>query len=192
MRGNRRNGDMSELATGDANIGARGDSGVPQRLDMRIVIDPSNTIAEKSTLFKQAAVTQFTLRPGVATELASSGVSGSLDRVMVEVASACVGLRVSSGSAGACEGGDMDIVVEDVGSARYALKSISGIADLGIVDPAVADSSGAHFGQNVVPIAGHTYAVQLSGGKVAVFKISAILSPSQLAAIANKRFNRAG
>jgi len=111
---------------------------------------------------------------------------------MVEVASACVGLRVSSGSAGACEGGDMDIVVEDVGSARYALKSISGIADLGIVDPAVADSSGAHFGQNVVPIAGHTYAVQLSGGKVAVFKISAILSPSQLAAIANKRFNRAG
>ena len=165
----------------------------PLRLDAQLVIDPAATIKQKSTTNKSVALSSLALRPSasvIAAQVIDADPSAQT-HTFVEITAACVGLRVGTGSLAQCEGADLDIMIEDVASARYSFNA-GGIADLGVMEPTANAAQNAQFNQRVAAAAGHYYAVQLRGGQVGVFKVSAILSPSQLVALAAKRFNKTG
>ncbi|MBI2683421.1 MAG: hypothetical protein HYX26_09460 [Acidobacteriales bacterium] len=163
---------------------------------IQLVIDPAGTVKQKSTNFKTVALKGVQVVP--TEEVALDGVRPTpdgglgLQRVMVEVADTCVGLRVSSGSTAVCENGDADLIVVDLGSACYELSTISGVADLGPVTASSANAKGAQFSSRVLLVAGHTYAVKLSSDRIGVFQVSQVLSPKQLEALEAQRFQRGG
>lgn len=173
-------------STGDANRDSRSGQG----FTVRLLIDPQGTVKMKTLDNKMVPVRGLSVVQPLGDVLAQTGSLGGagLNRVMVEVASACIGLRVATGSQMGCESADLDIMVLDAASARYVLRSLDGVADLGMVDPATADASRAQFTSQLPAQSGHTYAVRLSGGQIAVFKVDNILSPRQLELMAQKRF----
>jgi hypothetical protein len=163
---------------------------------VQLVIDPAGTVKQKSADFKSVALKGLQVLPSV--EVALDGLRPTpdgglgLQKVMVEVADACVGLRVASGATAMCENGDADLMVEDLGAARYALNSIGGVADLGAVSAAAADVGSARFESRVLLVAGHSYAVKLSGDRVGVFQLTQVLSPKQWEALMAQKFQRGG
>jgi hypothetical protein len=157
------------------------------RFDAKLIVDPTNTVPEASTSYKAVQLSKLMLQGGAAV----SALATPMDRVFLEVGTICVSFRMSSGSAGECEtGADLDISIVDFASSRFELISQFGIADLGAITPATANANGAQFSSRVSLSVGHTYAVQLTGGKIGILFIERQLTPMQLAAEAKKRFGR--
>jgi hypothetical protein len=145
-------------------------------------------VPQKTTLNKTVALTKLGLSGQI-----DSGALVPLDRVYLEMSTICVGFRLSSGAAGNCEaGGDMDIMIDDFANSRYSINALNGIADLGMIDAATAKTAGANFSSRASLVLGHTYAVQLSSGKIGILKFSNSLTPRQLAAEANRKFGLNG
>jgi hypothetical protein len=157
------------------------------RFDAKLIIDPTNTVPEASTSYKAVQLRRMMLQGGPAV----SAMATPMDRVFLQVDNICVSFRMSSGSAGECEtGADLDISIVDFASSRFELISQFGIADLGPVSPATANANGVQFSSRASLIVGHTYAVELTGGKVGILFIQRQLTPMQLAAEAKKRFGQ--
>lgn len=158
----------------------------PGGITAQLLIDPAGSHKQKTTGYKTVALTKAGIVPVDAMVAAA-------ERVYLEMNTICSGFRISSGAVVDCDAGaDLDITIEDFKSARFTLNAALGIADLGAVEPNRADASDAQFLANARLILGHTYAVQMSGGRVGYVKFSASLTPRQLAAEAKLRFGLNG
>jgi len=157
-------------------------------INVQLAVDPAGTVKQKSATNKMVALT----KGGLWTP-ADGAPPAAAERVYLEMNTICAGFRMTSGAVVDCQGGaDLDIAIEDLKSGRFTLNAAIGIADLGQVEPAHADARGASFSANAVLVLGHTYAVQLTGGKVGYVKFANSLTPRQLAAEAKRRFGLNG
>ncbi len=158
----------------------------PAGITAQLIIDPAGSNKQKTANYKTVALTKAGIAP-------ADGVLAAAERVYLEMNTICSGFRLSSGAVVDCEAGaDLDITIEDFKSSRFTLNATLGVADIGIVEPSRAAATGAQFNANATLILGHTYAVQMSGGRVGYVKFSASLTPRQLAAEAKLRFGLNG
>jgi hypothetical protein len=170
----------------------RGDPGIrrprTRGVVAALVIDPAGSVKQKTTTNKSIALT----KAGIVAPVDGVPMTPA-ERVYLEMNTICSGFRISSGAVVDCEGGaDLDIAIEDFKTSRFTLNASLGVADLGIVDPITADATGASFAANASLVLGHTYAVQMSGGRIGFVKFSASLTPRQLEAEAKRRFGLNG
>lgn len=157
-------------------------------LNAAIVIDPRQTITQKTSLAKSASLAHFSLHDAGAVAAVFSATLNQ-QRVVLELGEGgCAGLRFNMG-AGGCGTADVTVTVEDLAKGTYKLEAANGIADLGIGNSqyAAANFSPSALGQN-----GHTYAVQLRGGKVGILTMTAVRNPDQLSEAAKRVFNKPG
>jgi hypothetical protein len=149
-----------------------------------LVIDPQRTIIQKSTVMKTAVLPHFGLRDGAAD---AAGLASSTEqRVVLQLAEgACAGLKFALG-AGGCTG-DVVVTVEDLAKGTYKLEARNGIADLGVNN---RQYTNAMFAGETLGQSGHTYAVQLSGGKVGLLTMQAVRNPDQLSEAAKRIFRK--
>ena len=155
-----------------------------------VVVDPARNTRAMIASGKTAPLTHF--------EFAGGGVAGGApiqslngrQRALIELAeSACTGFRFSSGAGGACASSDIEISLDDAAAGRFSFTSTRGISDLGLGYNGSGIPAGAQYSPQTVALAGHSYAVQLDGGRVGVLTISAIHNPHQKSATANKVFH---
>ncbi len=159
----------------------------PGGITAQLIIDPRGAFKQKSTAYKTVALT----KAGLSTPV--DGMRAAAERVYLEMNTICSGFRLSSGAVVDCDAGaDLDITIEDFKSSRFVLNAALGVADIGVVEPNRAEAADAQFNANATLILGHTYAVQMSGGRVGYVKFSASLTPRQLAAEAKLRFGLNG
>ncbi|MGB9104373.1 MAG: hypothetical protein WCC59_06435, partial [Terriglobales bacterium] len=156
------------------------------RVSALLVIDPQHTVQQKTTLDKSAPLAHFTMSSG---DGGASGVAaGPSQRVLLEIQEgACAGMRLSTGSVGPCGTADLELTIADIAKGIYMLNADSGVADLGAVFGGVAQGS-ARASSELAGVAGHSYSVQLSGGRTAVITIDSIRNPGQLDAATRALF----
>jgi hypothetical protein len=156
-------------------------------MKVALVIDPGGTIKQRTALAKSAALAHFTLRDAPASTPAVAGANAS--RVLLELGEgACAGVRFSAGGISPCGTSDVEINVQDIGRSGFVLEAMNGIADLGTVLGDVPATSGMKFDGQAVLAAGHTYAVQLGGGKVGLLTVQSVRNPRELSARAQQVF----
>jgi len=143
-----------------------------------LVIDPQHTVQQKTTLDKSAALAHFTMR---GADSASGGATPGLSqRVLLEIQEgACAGLRLATGGVGPCGTADLELTIDDIAKGTYTLNSDAGVADLGAAFAGAA-MGGARFSSELTAAAGHSYGVQLSGGRTARIMVDSIRNPNQL------------
>lgn len=186
-----RGGEIQQVDDTNQVEGARSLRGSRMQFNAALLIDPAGTVKQKSTVNKTVQVAGLSVNTPVDVAVGT----GSMDRAFLEVGTLCIGFRLVTGSGGDCESGaDVDINMDDFASKRFSINAQYGIADLGMVEGAAAEAAAARaqYGARAVLQVGHTYAVQLSGGKHGIFTVGAMFSPSQLAAEAQKYFGTAG
>jgi hypothetical protein len=148
------------------------------RISALLVIDPQHTVQQKTTLDKSAPLAHFTMSGGGG---GASGVAAGLSqRVLLEIQEgACAGMRLSTGGVGPCGTADLEVTIADIARGIYMLNADSGVADLGASFGGVAPDS-ARASPELAGVAGHSYSVQLRGGRTAVITIDSIRNPRQL------------
>ncbi len=148
------------------------------RVSALLVIDPQHIVQQKTTLDKSAPLAHFSMRGGDAA--ASGMAAGPSQRVLLEIQEgACAGMRLATGSVGPCGTADLELTIADIAKGIYTLNSDSGVADMGVGSGGFAQGS-ARASSELAGVAGHSYAVQLSGGRTAVITIDSIRNPRQL------------
>ncbi len=161
---------------------------VASAVKAQLVVDPAHTTPQRTLLYKSAPLAHFTL----AGTVAGGGVGAqpvASQRISLGIPeAACASFQFASGAGGKCGSGDVEISVENLAAGRYSMTARNGIADLGLSTSA----KGANYGTQSPLVAGHTYAVQLSGGKVGLLTIQAVRNPKQLAKVAGSRFDKSG
>ena len=171
-------------ATRGSRDGAPAAASIATTLQAAVVIDPAQTMKQKTTLQKSAALAHLTLHDGGVTT-ATLTATLNQQRVVLELGEGgCAGLRFNLG-AGGCGSADVTVNVEDLAKGTYKLEAAKGIADLGVNNTQYA---GASFGPSVLGQNGHTYAVQLAGGKVGLLTMNAVRNPDQLSEAAKRVF----
>ncbi len=163
-------------------------------LAVELAIDPGRTVRQRGNNLRNntAALPHFTLRGDAATPVNDGGSpaagSAAQQRTYLAVTeSACTGFRFASGGATRCDSADVEITVDEAGSGRYTLASQNGIADLGPAGMA-PQLAAARYAPQAAGIAGHSYAVQLGGGRVGVLTLQSIRSYGQLDARTRRLF----
>ena len=152
------------------------------QLRAQLVIDPQHTIIQKSAVAKSAPLAHFAVRDPASD--AATAASVTQQRVVLQLAEGgCAGLKFALG-AGGCSG-DVTITVEDLAKGTYKLEAMNGIADLGVNNTQTAN---ALYNMNALGQSGHTYAVQLKGGKVGLLTMTAVRNPDQLSEAAKRIF----
>jgi hypothetical protein len=154
-----------------------------------VVVDPAHNVRASVASGKIAPLTHFEfVGGGVAGGAPIQSLSGR-QRALIELAeSACTGFRFSSGAGGACASSDVEISLDDAAAGRFSFTSTRGISDLGLGYNSTGVPAGTQYAPQTVASAGHSYAVQLDGGRVGVLTISAIHNPHQKSATADKVF----
>jgi len=155
-----------------------------------LVVDPARNARATIASGKLAPLAHFTREGGSESDasLAPRSFSGH-QRAMVQLGeSACVGFRFSSGAGGACGAADVEISLEDAASGVFSLASTRGISDLGVGFAGTNATGNLPYTAQIVGAAGHSYAVQLDGGRVGILTIRSFRNPEQRAATANKVF----
>ena len=158
------------------------------RVALALVVDPQHTIQQKTALSKAAAVPRFGLQPGGESSVGLTASSADSQRILLEIEEgACVGLRVTTGSTGMCGSADVEFTVEDLAKGTYRLAALNGIGDLGLnSDPfggggiSAAQLSSVRYASDALAQPGHSYSVQLSGGRTGMLTIASVRSPGQL------------
>jgi len=146
-------------------------------LQAAVMVDPNRTIVQKSALAKSAPLVHFSLQPGPGAPVGTP--AGGAQHATLELADGgCVGFRFASGAGSACGSADVEITVEQMSSGRFTLAAQIGIADLG---PAFGGGKLANvqYQSEVAAVAGHSYAVQLRGGRTGIFRLMAIRNSGQ-------------
>ena len=155
-------------------------------LQAAVVVDPNHTVVEKSALGKSAPLVHFAWLPGPGAQTGAQFAAAQ--RATLEVADGgCVGFSFASGGGSACGSADVEISVEQMASGRFTLAAQIGIADLG---PAFGGGKLAvvQYQPEVSAVAGHSYAVQLRGGKTGILRLMAIRNPGQTTAKSRQVF----
>lgn len=155
-------------------------------LQAAVVVDPNHTVVEKTTLGKSAPLVHFAWLPGPEAE--TSAQFAAAQRATLEVADGgCVGFSFASGAGSACGSANVEISVEQMASGRFTLAAQIGIADLG---PAFGGGklAAVQYEQEAPAVAGHSYAVQLRGGRTGILRLMAIRNPGQTAATSRQAF----
>jgi hypothetical protein len=88
---------------------------------------------------------------------------------------------------GPCGTADLELTIADIAKGIYTLNSSAGVTDLGASFAGAVQGS-PRASSEVAGIAGHSYAVQLGGGRTAVITIDSIRNPGQLDAAARAVF----
>jgi hypothetical protein len=145
-----------------------------------LVVDPQHTVQQKSTLEKSVTLAHFTMRSPNDTAIA--GAPGGSQRILLEIQEgACAGLRLATAGVGPCGGSaDVELTIADIGKGTYMLNTMTGIADLGATFAGAPAVGEARFSSERAALAGHSYAVQVSGGRTALITIDSIRNPGQL------------
>jgi hypothetical protein len=156
------------------------------RLNAMVVIDPRQTMPQKSAVAKQAPLAHFSLHDALSAS--SSGTPMTRQRAVLELAEGgCAGLRFNMGAGGCSGSADVTITVEDLAKGAYKIEAANGIADLGM-GRLLSPNPNQSFSMTVLAQSGHTYAVQLRGGQVGTLTMSAVRNPNQLSEAAQKVF----
>jgi hypothetical protein len=173
---------------GPVPIAAPSTNSVLMSLNAMLVIDPQQKTRQKTTMAKSVALSHFTLHEGTAASMLA-GASISRQRVVLELGDGgCAGLRFATGI-GSCGSADVTVNVEDLAKGVYTLQADNGIADLGTADLLSTNPSVAgNYGPQAIAQSGHTYAVQLRGGSVGLFTVTAVRNPNELSEAAQKLF----
>ncbi len=163
--------------------------GMANLINAKLVVDPIRNSSAAISSGKVAPLAHFALTGGIGGSagpaLASAGGS---QRARIEIAeSACAGFRFSSGASASCSPSDVEISFDDAATGRFSLNASRGIVDLGM-GYVHSVSPNLQFASTARAMAGHSYAVQLTGGKVGVMTIRQIMNPRQRAAAADKAF----
>ena len=146
-----------------------------------VVVDPSHTVEEQSTVGKSAPLARFSF---LATGPAQGGLetAGAAGRATLQIGDGgCVGFRFASGAGASCGSADVEITAEQLAGGHFTLSAQNGIADLGAAFGG-GKLAGVQYQQDAQAVAGHSYAVQLSGGRTGVLRLTAIRNPGQTAA----------
>jgi len=187
--GSRMTARISRPTRGGVPAPATGPAPVLDTLKAAVVIDPRQTITQKTTIAKFAPLGHFSLHSGTAESIAAAS-GGSRQRLVLEMGDGgCIGIRFAGGPSG-CGGADVSVSVEDLAKGVYTLQADIGIADLGFADMRglSANNAATSFGLQAVGQSGHTYAVQLRGGNIGYLTLKAVRNPNQLSAAAQKIF----
>ncbi|MFI5108599.1 MAG: CARDB domain-containing protein, partial [Terriglobales bacterium] len=155
-------------------------------LQAAVVVDPNHTVVEKSALAKSAPLVHFAWLPGSGAQ--TGAPLAAAQRATLELADGgCAGFSFASGAGSACGSADVEISVEQMASGRFTLAAQIGIADLG---PAFGGGKLAvvQYQPEAPAVAGHSYAVQLRGGKTGILRLAAIRNPGQTAAKSSQVF----
>ena len=148
------------------------------RVSAQLVIDPQHTMQQKTALDKSAPLAHFAMTSGDAG--AGGAAAGWSQRLLLEIQEgACAGMRLSTGSIGPCGSADLELTIADIAKGVYMLNADGGVADLGAAFGGVAQGR-ARTSSELAGVAGHSYSVQLSGGRTAVITIDSIRNPRQL------------
>jgi len=151
-----------------------------------VVVDPNHTVTEQSTLRKSAPLAHFTLPPPPAEPAIAQ--AGGAQRATLEVEDGgCAGLSFASGAGSGCGSADVEISVEQISSGRFTLSAQIGIADLGSAFGG-GKLAVVQYEQEAAAVAGHSYAVQLRGGRTGILRLVAIRNPGQTAASSRQVF----
>jgi hypothetical protein len=152
-----------------------------------LVVDPARNVRATMASGKIAPLSHFVLTGPMIGGGAPIGV-GSRQRVLIQIAeSACSGFRFNSGASSTCGSSDVEIAFEEAATGRFSLASSRGISDMGFTYSGNGNGN-AQYTSRVLAVAGHSYAVQLDGGKVGILTIRTISNPGQKSATANKVF----
>jgi hypothetical protein len=164
--------------------------GMANLVNAKLVVDPTRNSAAAIATGKVAPLAHFTLTGGIGGAAGPAlATVGGRQRARIELAeSACAGFRFSSGVSASCSSSDVEISFDDAATGRFSLNASRGIADLGATYGRAAVSPNLQFASTARAMAGHSYAVQLTGNKVGVMTIRAIMNPRQRAAAADKAF----
>ena len=174
-RSGRRGGNaaVADSATGDTPAATVGMA----RLHAVLVVDPQHTVPQKTTLEKTVPLAHFAMRSPSDTAIAAGGSQ----RILLEIQEgACAGLRLATGGVGPCGSADVELTIADVAKGTYMLNTVTGIADLGATFAGAPAVGGAGFSSELAGLAGHSYSVQVSGGRTALITIDSIRNPGQL------------
>jgi len=156
-------------------------------LNAAVVIDPRQTIQEKTTIAKSAPLAHFSVHDAGA---GSAVLSATLNRqrLVLELGEGgCAGLRFNMGAGGCGGSSDVTITVEDLAKGTYRIEAANGVADMGMGRVQSAPAN-ANFNMQVLGQSGHTYAVQLRGGQVGLLTMNAVRNPNQLSEAAQRVF----
>lgn len=152
-----------------------------------VVVDPSHTVPQASTLGKSAPLAHFAFLPASGAQTGMQAPTAA-QRVTLEVADGgCAGFSFASGGSTGCGSADVEITVEQLASGRFTLAAQNGIADLGTAFGG-GKLAGVQYQPEVPGVAGHSYAVQLGGAKTGVLRLVAIRNPSQTSAQGRQAF----
>jgi len=155
-----------------------------------LVVDPGHNARATVASGKVAPLAHFSISGAVnAGGAPIAPALGGRQRALIQMAeSACAGFRFSSGASAACGSSDVEIAFEDAASGRFSLASSRGIFDLGMAYNGNGVPANAQYSGQAAVMAGHSYAVQLDGGRVGVLTIRSINNPRQKSATAEKVF----
>ena len=157
-------------------------------MNAAVVVDANHTIQQQSALAKTAPLAHFAFLLGTAQQTAAGATPAQ--RATLEVADGgCAGFRFASGAGSGCGSADVEITAEQLSSGHFSLSAQNGIADIGAAMGGRRDLSGVQYQSEVAAVAGHTYAVQLRGGKTGILRLMAIRNPAQTAAKGRQVFN---
>jgi hypothetical protein len=153
-----------------------------KRVSALLVIDPQHTVRQTTTLDKSAPLAHFTMNSGDGGPGPAGMATGPSQRLLLEIQEgACAGMRLSTGGVGPCGSADLELTIADIAKGVYMLNADSGVADLGTSFGGVAQGTPASRGSSELAGAvGHSYSVQLNGGRTAVIAIDSIRNPRQL------------
>ncbi|MGC2322376.1 MAG: CARDB domain-containing protein, partial [Terriglobales bacterium] len=146
-------------------------------LQAAVVVDANHSMQQKSAFGKSAPLAHFAFLPGSVPQ--TGGLVTAAQRATLEVADgSCVGFRFASGAGSACGYADVEITAEQLASGRFSLSAQNGIADIGAAFGG-RNLAGVQYQPEVPAVAGHSYAVQLRGGKTGILRLMAIRNPAQ-------------
>jgi hypothetical protein len=161
----------------------------PNGLIAALVIDPTRNPGTSPASGKVARLRNFSFAgPGSNSGPIQAGPGGRQHARIQMTQTGCAGFSFSSGAASACSGSDVEFALEDAASGRFSLSSNRGIADVGAEYNRAITSVATPSGTQVAATIGHSYAVQLSGGRIGVLTLRAVSNPHRRAVLANRRF----
>jgi hypothetical protein len=162
----------------------------PNGLIAALVIDPTRNPGASPASGKVARLRNFSFAgPGRNSGPIQTGPGGRQHARIQMTQTGCAGFSFSSGAASACSGSDVEFALEDAASGRFSLSSNRGIADVGAEYNRATTSVATPSGTQVAATIGHSYAVQLSGGRIGVLTLRAVSNPHRRAVLANRRFS---
>jgi hypothetical protein len=153
-----------------------------------LVIDPTRNSGASPASGKVARLPHFSLAGAASNGMPIQAGLGGRQRARIQLTqTGCAGFSFNSGVTATCTGSDVEFALEDAASGRFALSSNRGIADAG-AEYNRTSAPATPSGTQVPAVIGHSYAVQLSGGRIGILTLRAVSNPHRRAVLADRTF----